>query len=309
MPLPIKNAFKKQFLYLLVFQKVAGRRLFSLLPAGWQETLMLVTAGWQETKKSPASRLAGDLAINYYENIAMCTWKTKRTDLCVCNYGYAPLSQIFRYLGSRKLWFNCPAMFKMSGSAATDLDLFCWLRHFYNRWMDDLRFYVLFNKDDAWMIMKGCVQWNSVYGWEDFTSNEDRTRSARSEGQRLTNWATGAPGTSIVRVITVFKISFWHYSYFREVDVLHTSSNLDHRRRGRGERGEGRTFLSFGQIFSWRVQPRTGKYIWNEKGDRYWQPAVTSESSLETASCLQRTFAGDSQLKYMDVIWTKKSIK
>ena len=62
MPLPIKNAFKKQFLYLLVFQKVAGRRLFSLLPAGWQETLMLVTAGWQETKKSPASRLAGDLA-------------------------------------------------------------------------------------------------------------------------------------------------------------------------------------------------------------------------------------------------------
>ena len=36
--------------------------------------------------------------INYYENIAMCTWKTKRTDLCVCNYGYAPLSQILRTL-------------------------------------------------------------------------------------------------------------------------------------------------------------------------------------------------------------------
>ena len=157
----------------------------------------------------------------------------------VCNYGYAPLSQIFSYLGSRKLWFNCPAMFKMSGSAATDLDLFCSLRHFYNRWLDDLRFNVLLTvfqsyQDDVWMIMKGCVQWNSVYGWEDFTSSEDRTRSARSVGQRLTNWATGAPGTSIVRVITVFKISFWHYSYFREVGVLHTSSNLDQRRRGGG---------------------------------------------------------------------------
>ena len=85
-------------------------------------------------------------------------------------------------------------------------------------------------QDDVWMIMKGCVQWNSVYGWEDFTSSEDRTRSARSPvgiwcqndvvstsmrrdhvastlirrhfhtkcplgsvGQRLTHWATGAP--------------------------------------------------------------------------------------------------------------------
>ena len=26
-------------------------------------------------------------------------------------------------------------MFKMLGSAATDLDLLCWLRHFYNGWM------------------------------------------------------------------------------------------------------------------------------------------------------------------------------
>ena len=38
-----------------------------------------------------------------------------------------------------------------------------------NRWMDDLRFYVLLTvfqsyQDDVWMIMKGCVQWNSVYG-------------------------------------------------------------------------------------------------------------------------------------------------
>ena len=50
----------------------------------------------------------------------------------VCNYGYAPLSQIFSYPGGRKLLFYCPAMFKMSGSGATDLDLFCRLRHFYS---------------------------------------------------------------------------------------------------------------------------------------------------------------------------------
>ena len=39
-----------------------------------------------------------------------------------------------------------------------------------------------------WTIMKDCVQWNSVYGWEDFTSREDRTRFARSGGQRLTHY-------------------------------------------------------------------------------------------------------------------------
>ena len=48
-------------------------------------------------------------------------------------------------------------------------------------------------QDDVWMIMKGCVQLNSVYGWEDFTSSEDQTRSARSVDQHLTHWATGAP--------------------------------------------------------------------------------------------------------------------
>ena len=42
-------------------------------------------------------------------------------------------------------------------------------------------------QDDVWMRMIGCVQWNSVYGREDFTSSEDRTRSARSVGQRLTH--------------------------------------------------------------------------------------------------------------------------
>ena len=33
-------------------------------------------------------------------------------------------------------------------------------------------------QDDVRMIMKGCVQWNSVYSCDDFTSSEDRTGSA-----------------------------------------------------------------------------------------------------------------------------------
>ena len=120
----------------------------------------------------------------------------------VCNYGYAPLSQIFSYPGSRKLWFYCPAMFKIKCQVALLL---------------------------IWICSVGS-------------------------------------GTSIIRVITPPKISFWHYSYFREVDVLPTSSNFDHRRGWRGGggggwRGKHRTFLSYGQIFSWRVQPRTGRYI------------------------------------------------
>ena len=43
--------------------------------------------------------------------------------------------------------------------------------------------------------MKGCVQLSSILGWEDFALSEDRTRSARSVGQRLTHWATGAPAS------------------------------------------------------------------------------------------------------------------
>ena len=48
-------------------------------------------------------------------------------------------------------------------------------------------------QDDERLIMKACVQWSSIYSWEDFASSEDQTRSARSVGQRLTHWATGAP--------------------------------------------------------------------------------------------------------------------
>ena len=47
--------------------------------------------------------------------------------------------------------------------------------------MDDLRFHVLFTvfqlyQDDERLIMKGCVQWNPVYGLEDFASSAARTR-------------------------------------------------------------------------------------------------------------------------------------
>ena len=37
-------------------------------------------------------------------------------------------------------------------------------------------------EDNEWMIMKGCVQWNPVYGLEDFTSSGIKPRSARSVG-------------------------------------------------------------------------------------------------------------------------------
>ena len=47
-------------------------------------------------------------------------------------------------------------------------------------WMtcDFMSFSTVFQsyQDDGRMIMKGCVQWNPVYGWEDFASSEDQTR-------------------------------------------------------------------------------------------------------------------------------------
>ena len=42
-------------------------------------------------------------------------------------------------------------------------------------------------QENGRLIMKGCVQWNSGYGCEDFASSGDRTWSARSVGQRLTH--------------------------------------------------------------------------------------------------------------------------
>ena len=62
---------------------------------------------------------------------------------------------------------------------------------FWDGWMDGwitfdfTSFSTVFQsyQDDVRLIMKSCVQWNSG----------DRTRSARSVGQRLTLWVTGAP--------------------------------------------------------------------------------------------------------------------
>ena len=41
--------------------------------------------------------------------------------------------------------------------------------------MDDLRYYVLFNSISVTRIMKGCVQWNPAYGWEEFASSGAQT--------------------------------------------------------------------------------------------------------------------------------------
>ena len=52
-------------------------------------------------------------------------------------------------------------------------------RVFHSQWDDACRdFNVLFNsfqsyQDDVRVTMKGCVQCNSVYGWEDFASRRD----------------------------------------------------------------------------------------------------------------------------------------
>ena len=48
-------------------------------------------------------------------------------------------------------------------------------------------------QDDDRLLMKGCLQWTSFYGWEDFASSGDQIQSTRSVGQRLIHWATGAP--------------------------------------------------------------------------------------------------------------------
>ena len=51
----------------------------------------------------------------------------------------------------------------------------------WNGWMDGwmtcdfTSFSTVFQsyQDDGRLIMKGCVQWNSVYDWEDVASNRD----------------------------------------------------------------------------------------------------------------------------------------
>ena len=67
--------------------------------------------------------------------------------------------------------------------------------HWMDGWMDDLRFYVLFNSIS---VISG--RWDGdterLYAMEPRFRLEPgaaRTRSARSVGQRLTHWATGAP--------------------------------------------------------------------------------------------------------------------
>ena len=49
-------------------------------------------------------------------------------------------------------------------------------------------------QDDERLLMKGCVQWNPGYGWEDFALRARlELKTARSVGQGLTHWTTRAP--------------------------------------------------------------------------------------------------------------------
>ena len=65
--------------------------LISIPLAGWQETLRLLPTGWQETKKSPASRLAGDTS---FENSKLEEWhekwllKLNVDECCTMHYGH-----------------------------------------------------------------------------------------------------------------------------------------------------------------------------------------------------------------------------
>ena len=56
--------------------------------------------------------------------------------------------------------------------------------------MGDLRFTFFSTvfqsyQDNGRLIMKKCVQWNSVYREEDFATSDDQTRFTRSVGQHL----------------------------------------------------------------------------------------------------------------------------
>ena len=67
----------------------------------------------------------------------MCLWNTKKDGLMcqVCatmDMLRWAKSLVIQEVENYDFTVHCPAMFKMSGSAATDLNLFCWLRHFYS---------------------------------------------------------------------------------------------------------------------------------------------------------------------------------
>ena len=57
-----------------------------------------------------------------------------------------------------------------------------WFSGLMDGWMtcDVMSFSTVFQsyQDNERLIMKGCVQWNPVYGWEDFASSWDRTRDS-----------------------------------------------------------------------------------------------------------------------------------
>ena len=62
---------------------------------------------------------------------------------------------------------------------------------FFGR-IDDLRFYVFFNsisviQGDERVIMKGCVQWNAMYGWKDF-------HLQHISGQQVSAYPSELPG-------------------------------------------------------------------------------------------------------------------
>ena len=85
-------------------------------------------------------------------------------------------------------------------------------------WMDDMRFYVLLNSilviSGRWKVDNERLCAMELRLWlRRFRPSVDRTRSARSVGQRLTHWATGAPnkGGVIIKCYKCFNMKYGHH--------------------------------------------------------------------------------------------------
>ena len=66
--------------------------------------------------------------------------------------------------------------------------------------------------------MKGCMQWNSVYCFEDFAASRDQTQSTRSVGQRLT--ALSYWGSTIDSVSIPVDVGLCNGTPFTVVKIL-----------------------------------------------------------------------------------------
>ena len=125
---------------------------------------------------------------------------TKQLQPAIWSYR-ASIDKIFMYIMGQKEWKNVWNSFFLYplhvGLYHRHLDM-CKQTFQRKKTAPFYRFYVLSTvfqsyQDNERMIMKGCVQWNRVYGREDFASSGARNWDARLGSYRLTHLATVAP--------------------------------------------------------------------------------------------------------------------